>query len=303
VKKALILTLAALTAAPIVTTADDAEARGPRYRPVPVAPAYRPARRPVVGYRPWGPVYYRRHAPVFVPAPPVVYVPAHPRTVVVRERPAPVAVAAAPTATVVAPPPVEQAPEPREFIGLGINLVGSSAEGEKVGLSTAENPTMGGIGLTFRTRFDEDFGLELSADFLGGKADNADLEQSTVPVMAGLTWHILPESRLQPYLIAGAGVHFTRLEYFGGDYNIDMTEFAGQLGGGVEFFLSENLALTADLRAQTVFKSLDTKEKIATDCLEQAGSQSGFCDNIHFTSPDDKVDLGVQLKAGVSWYF
>lgn len=300
-KKAIILTLAALTAAPVVATPTDADASGPRYRP---APAYRPG-RVVRGYRPWGPVFRPRYGPVFVHTPPpVVYVaPPPPRTVIVRERPAPVQVADAPATTVVAPPPVAPEPQHRDMIGIGVNLVGSSAEGEKVGLSTAENPTMGGLGFTFRARLDDDIGLEVSADFLGGSADNADLEQSTVPLMAGVTWHILPESRLQPYLLGGLGVHFTRLEYFGGDYNIDMTELAGQFGGGVEFFLSENLALTADLRAQTVFKSLDTQEKIATECIAQVGTQSGFCDNIHATSPDDKVDLGVQLKAGVSWYF
>ena len=181
--------------------------------------------------------------------------------------------------------------------------MGASTSGEKVGISTAENPTMGGVGVHLRGRFSEDFGLELSADFLSGSASDRDLEQSTIPLMAGLTWHILPTSRLQPYLIAGLGVHFTRLSYLGGDYAIDISELAWQFGGGVEFFISENLALHADIRMQTVVKNLDTKEQIAQDCLKTAGSNQGFCDNIHFTSPDDKVNLGVSLSAGMSWYF
>jgi opacity protein-like surface antigen len=201
------------------------------------------------------------------------------------------------------PPPPREAPPERDFLGVGIHGSGVATEGEKVGISAAENPAMGGIGLHVRGRFSESFGLELSADFLSGSSDDGNLEQSSIPLMAGLTWHILPDTRFQPYLIGGVGVHFTRLEYFGGDYAIDVTELAGQLGGGVEFFITENLALHADLRFQTVFKNLDTKEKIARDCIAQVGTQSGFCNNIHFTDGEDKVDFGVQLQAGVSWYF
>lgn len=310
-KKALLLSLAALTAVPVLGLAEPAEARGPYWRP------YRPG--PVMRYRPYhgyGPVYRPRYGPVLVPvpAPPVVvYEPVPRRVVVVREEPPPVVVRQAPPQVARAPEPVETvvaperepeaSPYARDFLGVGLHLIGATVEGQKVGLSTAENPSMGGFGLQLRGRFSDTFGIELSADFLSGTADSGDLEQSTIPLMAGLTWHPLPTSRLQPYVIAGIGVHMTRLEYFGGDYNIDLTELAGQLGGGIEFFLTENLALNADLRAMTVFKNLDTKEKIATDCVRTVGTQSGFCDNIHFTGAEDKVDIGVQLRAGVSWYF
>lgn len=314
-KKALLLSLAALTAVPVLSFAEPAEAYGPRWRPY----AYRPGPSPVMRYRPyrpWGPVYRPRFGPVLVPvpAPPVVvYEPAPRRVVVVREEPPPVVVREAPPRVAHAPAPVETVEAPahepeaspyaRDFLGVGLHLIGATVEGQKVGLSTAENPSMGGFGIQLRGRFSDTFGIELSADFLSGSADSGDLEQSTIPLMAGLTWHPLPTSRLQPYVIAGLGVHMTRLEYFGGDYNIDLTELAGQLGGGIEFFLTENLALNADLRAMTVFKNLDTKEKIATDCVRTVGTQSGFCDNIHFTGAEDKVDIGVQLRAGVSWYF
>lgn len=304
--KALIAALAALSIAPVVTDAGPASAHPPGWRR-----AYRPG---PVRYRPYyGPVYRPRWGPVLIvpapPPPPVVYVePAPPpRRVVVVRAPPPEEVYEEERVAEAPPPQVYEQPKPkqeeRDFLGIGIRVGGSTVEGEKVGISTAENPSMGGLGFYLRGRFDESWGLELSADFYAGSADNMELEQSTIPLMAGLTWHILPTSRLQPYVIVGAGVHFTRLEYFGGDYNIDLTEFAGQLGGGVEFFITENLALNADLRFQSVFKNLDTKEKIAEDCISQVGSQSGFCDNIHFTDDADKVDLGFQLSAGVSWYF
>lgn len=299
-KKALLLTLAGMFALPLTLDASPASAH-PRgwgwYRPH------------AVRYRPyWGPVYRPRRpvvvfAPVPVVPPPVVYVepPPPPTRVIVRDRPAPVVVQPAPT--VIAEPPKKQEPETRDLLGVGVHVTGASLAGEKVGISTAENPAMGGLGLQLRGRFSDDLGLELSADFLEGSDAEGNLTQSTIPVMAALTWHILPNMRFQPYLLAGAGVHFTRLEYFGGDYNIDITELAGQLGGGLEVFITENLAVHADIRAQTVFKNLDTKEKIAQDCEHQVGSQTGFCDNIHFTDASDKVDLGFQLQAGVSWYF
>lgn len=306
--KAVLLALAALTVIPAAALdAPTAAAYPPGWRPY-----YRPG---PVRYRPWyAPVYRPRWGPVLImpPPPPVVYVEPPPRRVVVVRPPVEeveevrVTRAPPPPAQVYtpapAPAPREEPPE-RDFLAIGVQLSGVAVEGEKVGISTAENPGMGGIGFHLRGRFSPSFGLELAADFLEGSADDMDLTQSTIPLMAGFTWHILPDTRFQPYLIAGAGVHFTRLEYFGGDYAIDITELAGQLGGGVEFFITENLALHADIRFQSVFKNLDTKEKIAQDCIQQVGTQSGFCANIHVTDEEDKVDLGVQLRLGASWYF
>ena len=277
------------------TAVDDkhAEARPPRaYRPGPAA--YRPgpaAYRPV--YRPGVPRFYRP-APVYV-APAPVYV---------APPPAPVYVAPAPAQVVVqeVPQPAPEAPN-RELFAVGVHASGVSVEGEKVGISTAENPSMGGLGVHLRSRFEEDLGIELSADLLSGEAVDADLTQTTVPLMAALTWHPLPTSRIQPYLLAGLGAHFTRLSYFGGDYNIDVTEFAGQLGGGLEVFLTEHVAIHADLRFNTIFRDLGKRESVNKDCLNARGDMVGFCDNIHFTGVEDKVSLGGQFRAGVSWYF
>jgi opacity protein-like surface antigen len=274
----------------------DAAAYPPRaYRPAPRA-GYRPV------YRPGVPRFYRP-APVAVhPVP--VYVPA---PVYVQPAPAPVYVQPAPTqAPVVVSAPTHAAPqaEPdRELFALGVHASGVSVEGEKVGVSTAENPSMGGVGLHLRSRFEQDLGIELSADLLTGQAVDEDLTQTTVPLMAALTWHPLPTSRIQPYLLAGLGAHFTRLSYFGGDYNIDLTELAGQLGGGLEVFLTENVAIHADLRFNTVFRNVDKRESVHEDCLDARGEMVGFCDDIHFTGADDKVSLGGQVRAGVSWYF
>lgn len=293
-KKALLLSLALIMMVPVTAATTSASAHpGPRghyhryhhrahkvrvrYRPH-FVPVYRPRRRPVV---------------VVTPAPPPVLIVEEPPVRTIVRRPAEPARAV----------PRKKAREHRTLSGIGLRLSGATVEGEKVGLSTAENPAMGGIGVQFRTRFGErqSLGLELAADVISGSGDNFD--QRTIPVMASLTYHLLPNSRIQPYGIAGVGVHFTRLEYLDGQYNIDLTELAGQLGAGVEIFLTKNISINADIRAQTIFKNLDTQEKIRTDCLHQVGSLTGFCDNIHSADPEDKVNLGVQLQAGATWYF
>lgn len=197
---------------------------------------------------------------------------------------------------------VEQEPESYSLLGIGLRFSGATASGEKAGLSEFENPMMGGVGLQLRSRFGENLGLELSVDVIGGGGDDS-FSQLTIPVMAALTYHFLPNSRLQPYLVAGLGVHFTRLEYLDGKYVIDTAELAGQLGGGIELFLSRTFSLHADVRGQTIFRNLDSREQIREDCLNSVGGLTGFCDGIQRANADDKVSLGIQFQLGASLYF
>ncbi len=242
--------------------------------------------------------YPHRH--VYRPAPRVRY---HAPVVRVRRPPVVIVEEPAPVTVVRRPPPTEQParPEPQQLLGVGLRLSSASIEGSKAGLSADENPTMGGIGLQVRSRFDRHLGLELSIDSLGGSGE--DFEQSTVPVMAALTYHLFPESRLQPYVLGGLGVHFTRLSYLEGKYAIDSADLAGQLGGGLELFLSRSLSLHADLRGQTIFNNLDSQERVREDCLAQVGNLQGFCDGIQRADAEDKMNLGLQLQAGATLYF
>jgi len=63
-----------------------------------------------------------------------------------------------------------------------------------------------------------------------------------------LAWTFAPGSvlqRVQPYLSAGPSLQWVQLQRLpGGDR--DEGNFAGRLGGGVDFYLTENVALTAD---------------------------------------------------------
>ncbi|MCB9729323.1 MAG: porin family protein [Deltaproteobacteria bacterium] len=241
------------------------------------------------------PHYHPRPRPR--PRPPVVIVqpppPVH-RTVVVQ-RPAPV---------VERVRVVEREPEPepmRQRLGIGVRVSGIAVSGEKIGLSDGENSTMGGIGLQFRSRFSGQLGIELSADILKGGKDSFD--QRTIPIIGALTYHFLPSSRIQPYLLAGAGVQFTRLSYLDGRYTYNMTEIAGQLGAGLEVWLGKRVSLQADVRGQTIFKNVDTHAEIRTDCLRQVGELTGFCDGIHAADPNDKMNVGLQFQLGANIYF
>ena len=121
--------------------------------------------------------------------------------------------------------------------------------------------------------------------------------------MASLTYHFFEKSRIQPYVLAGAGVHFTQMDYLEGRYAIDTVELAGQLGAGLEIFLTRDISLQADLRGQTIFKNLDEQAKIRDDCVTQIGDMSGFCDRIHGADPNDKMNLGLTFQVGANYYF
>lgn len=235
-----------------------------------------------------------RH-PVWRPAPPPVVVYSSPAPVVVSR---PVVVSEPTVVREAAPEPAPYDPDP---LALGVRVSGVSLSGEKVGLSHAENPTMGGLGAHLRTRFDDHLGLEIAVDLLGGSGSG--FEQTTVPVMGSLTYHLFPGARIQPYALAGAGVHFTTLEYLDGKFDYHLTEFAGQAGGGLEVFLTKDLSIQGDLRAQTVFRNVDTHAEVRQDCLEAVGSMSGFCDGIHQADPGDKLELGMMFQAGLNFYF
>lgn len=244
---------------------------------------YIPRRRAVI-YRP-APLVIAPPPPVYVAPPPAVYVAPPAPPVVVRSRPR-----------------VVRRPSLDDFrIGLGLHATGSILGGDKIGIDSAENSPLAGAGLSLKLRMDRHWALEISADAL--TATKADFTQTTVPLMASALYYFRPASALQPYVTAGIGLHQTSLAYLDGRYKYDISELAGQLGGGVEFFLTRWLSLHADARLQTVLKDMDTQAKIRDDCLASSGSKTGFCDGIHAADPNDKLNVGVLLQAGASIYF
>ena len=173
--------------------------------------------------------------------------------------------------------------------------------GVKVGLDSQENPVMGGAGILLKAKLDHNWGFELSLDAMTGAGK--DFQQTTVPVMGSLTYNFMPGARIQPYALAGLGANLTTLEYLDGKYKANIAEFAGQVGAGVEIFLTPTMSIQGDLRAQTVIKNLETQGQIREDCLSSAGGKTGFCDGLNTVNTSDKLNLGVTAHVGANLYF
>jgi len=290
-------------AAPVVLDAPQASAH-----PAPYQHYHTHNRRPQV-YVPARPRVYRapRRAVIIREPAPVVIVPQRRRVIVTQpppvvvHRPAPVVVTR-PAPVVVTQRRVRQQRRQRDRMYFGVGL----RAGGNLNLDGDEMFTLGGAGLTLNARFTRHWGLELSADFQGGEfvnQDGAQFSQLTVPVMAGLTYHFMPNSRFQPFIVAGAGVHFTSLDYLDGRYKYDLVQAVGQVGAGAEFFITRWLSLKADVRFNMVFNDIDQQARIRNDCLSSQGGMVGFCDGINSADPNDKVDAGLTFNLGANIYF
>lgn len=231
--------------------------------------------------------YHPSHQPVVVmPAPPP------PRRVVHVYSPPP-------------PPPTYYVEEPaRESsyvpFGIGVRVGGAALEGHKLFLSDLENPAMGGVGISLRSRLDEHFGIELAADWMGGS--NEDFFQSSIPITFGVLFYLFPESRFQPYGLAAIGVQFTELDYANGAFKYQLTEGIGALGVGVEIALSDHFKLNTDVRFLTVFRGLGSRVEVQDACYG-AGASPSLCSGVSSFDPEDRFNLGIQFLAAANYYF
>ncbi len=197
-----------------------------------------------------------------------------------------------------------EAASPRQdVLGIGIRLSGTGLDGAKLGLSDLENPAMAGFGLQLRSRVAEHWGLELSADYLLAAENDTGFAQTTVPVMLSAIFNVLPNSPINPYVLAGAGIHFTNLSYLDGQFEHRILEVAGQLGAGVEVRLGESLGLHADLRVLSVYKNLGSVTEVSSGCLSSNAGETGFCNGLSNLDPNDKFNIGAQFQAGATFYF
>ena len=138
---------------------------------------------------------------------------------------------------------------------------GFTADGVKVDVDSDDDVMYEG-NLTY---FIQDYlSLELSVgytetnqdfDALGIEADAGDFE--TIPVLLSLRAHLSTNTKVSPYLLFGIGYFFndfdqndTTIEFIygpGADVDVD-DSFGFHIGGGVEVFVTENLALNLDLK-------------------------------------------------------
>ena len=271
----------------LVSFAVTAEAR-PGRRPAasghgrgraPVVTAYRPTHRPAA-YRPTvahGPVAYRP-AVAYAPAPVVVHAGPVVHTGVVAYEPAPRRV-------------VESDYASDAGLAVGVRPSAILLEGQKLALSRLENPALGGLGLFVRGDLSPEFGLELGFDFLVG--GEGDFRQRTMPLMLTGIYRFFPEARLNPYALAGVGVHVSQLSYGYGAELHELWEPAAQIGGGVRVRLTGNLELFGDVRALAVYKNLGTETY--SDC--------GYGAPCGAAAPDDRFNVGAQFSAGLAYRF
>ena len=213
------------------------------------------------------------------------------------------------------PPPqrvvvVQPEPAPRRHVqreqsllGIGLRVSGTGLEGSKLGLEDMENPAMAGIGLQLRSKVSRHWGLELSADYLGASDSSRGFSQRTIPVMLSAMFFSFPDSPINPYALAGGGVHFTMLEYMDGAFQHHILEVAGQLGLGVQVKLGRHFALHADLRFLTVYKNLGTTTEVSQGCLSSDAAGTGYCNGLANLDPNDKFNIGAQFQAGATYFF
>jgi len=247
----------------------------------------------------------RGNAPVVSYRPAVVHGPAVAyRPVVTHAVPAPVHVVerrtvyqAAPvvhTGVVYAEPAprrmVESGPASGAGLAVGVRPSAILLEGQKLALSRLENPALGGLGIFVRGDVSPSFGLELGFDYLiGGEGD---FRQRTMPLMLSGIYRFFPEARLNPYALAGVGVHITELSYGNGAEIHELWEPAGQVGGGVRVQLTDALELFGDVRVLAVYKNLGAETY--SDC------GYGACGP---ADPNDRFNLGAQFSAGLAYRF
>lgn len=245
-----------------------------------------------------------KQRPRMVPAHPRrAYVPySRPRTVVVAAAPV-TTVAVVPEETVVSRPYYRRPPTQKsedKMLGVGIRLLGATTEGEYLNLAAVENPTMWGLGLQLRGKVSPRIGLEFGVDYLSG--DGGEMVQTTIPIMLSVMYHFFPRAVIRPHVLAGAGIHLTKLEYDNG-FRYDTVQVAGQLGGGLELKLSDEFALSADLRFLGLYKNLGSQNSIERECIQATGNLASCSGAGGTINTDDQFSMGAQFMVGANLYF
>jgi hypothetical protein len=104
---------------------------------------------------------------------------------------------------------------------------------------------MGGFNGAIRFRPASHFGIDLGAGYFAGNDYQGDY-RTEVPVTANMLFFVNPKSKVQFYVLLGAGLSFGKKETFNEIRN--MTHVGGQAGLGLEFRLAPAFALNADVR-------------------------------------------------------
>ena len=134
-----------------------------------------------------------------------------------------------------------------EFGGqvVGLALGGGNAEEAVQGY--------GGIGVQARYRMRRHWGLELAASVLHGELEDG-AQRDVVPLTGSLLYYLFPESRLQPYGLAGVGLAPARWSTADDETIGASTSPMVQLGAGALLDLHP-LRIYADVRGVSILPS------------------------------------------------
>ena len=156
---------------------------------------------------------------------------------------------------------------------------------------------MYGVNLTYFIQ--KYLSLELSVDYtetdvdlkaLGLSGDAGDFE--SIPVLLSLRAHLSTNTKVSPYLLFGVGYFFNDIDQndstiefiYGPGAKVDVDDsFGFHFGGGVEVFVSENVALNLDLKY--IWTEVETSVNVAG-----------------FTDEDLNMDSFV-AGLGIKYYF
>lgn len=185
---------------------------------------------------------------------------------------------------------------PRTDTSFGIRALGTGMSGAKLGLSDYENSPLGGIGFSVRSDVDDNWAIEFGIDFLGG--GQLDFYQSQVPVTLSFLHYFVPNSVVQPYLIAGGGIQFTELSYGDGLYVFELAEIVNHAGVGAKVKLGRRASFSSDIRAVGSWATLNSNLVLGEGC-----AQSGVCPEAPFLVNSDRFNVGVQFMAAFAYNF
>jgi OmpA-OmpF porin, OOP family len=110
-------------------------------------------------------------------------------------------------------------------------------------------------GLRLGYDWTDHFGTELVGNFIRAQYKGADKHLGVLNYRLDLLYNFMPQSTVVPYLAAGGGGETLRYYKVDGGHTTDGTF---NFGGGVKYFMTDDLALRADLRHVLDFTSIRT---------------------------------------------
>lgn len=128
-------------------------------------------------------------------------------------------------------------------------------------------------GLQARLRLLPMLGAEGSVDYREDDYAGGAVEVRSYPVMVSALLYIWPTPAVSPYLLGGAGWHYTDVKYKGalaGRPNDKTSEFGYQAGGGVDIPLGDAMTLDADIR----YIFLDFDEEVRRQAASDISADS-----------------------------